>query len=72
MQKNPSMQPILESPDIETMLESVRKYIISNINTYDPTLRKMALYFANNQGKMLSHSYTYLWPYRRLRKCKDG
>lgn len=58
MQKNPSMQPILESPDIETMLESVRKYIISNINTYDPTLRKMALYFANNQGKMLRPTLT--------------
>ena len=39
------------------MLESVENRI-SNINTYDPTLRKMALYFANNQGKMLRPTLT--------------
>lgn len=42
-----------ETFDIEFMLDNVRNYILNSIDTKDFMLREMALYFAQNQGKML-------------------
>lgn len=42
-----------ETLDIEFMLEKVRHCILNSMDTRDSLLREMALYFAENQGKML-------------------
>jgi geranylgeranyl pyrophosphate synthase len=47
-----------ETPDMECMLEKVRHDILNSMDTRDNMLREMALYFAENQGKMLRPTLT--------------
>lgn len=42
-----------ETLDIGNMLDKVRHYILNCIDTKDSLLQEMALYFAENQGKMV-------------------
>lgn len=49
---------VKENLDIEFMLDKVRHYILNSIDTKDFILREMALYFAQNQGKMLRPMFT--------------
>jgi heptaprenyl diphosphate synthase len=47
-----------ENLDMEFMLEKVRHCILNSMDTRDKMLREMALYFAENQGKMLRPTLT--------------
>ena len=58
MLENSKAVSMVDTLDMGYMLEQVRCYILNSIDTKDRSLREMALYFADNQGKLLRPTLT--------------